>query len=72
MGLDSSALRSELSFGHFGTGGGLAKICRDAGTADAWTPVTDAPVIDAGTAVQRVRHAPWPADHLTLIKRPLK
>ena len=30
-----------------------------AGAADAWTPVIDAPVIDAGTAVQRVRHAPW-------------
>jgi len=23
------------------------------------TPVTDAPVTDAGTAVQRARHAPW-------------
>jgi len=31
--------------------GGLAK---HAGTADTWTPVTD-----AVTAVQRVRHAPW-------------
>jgi len=29
---------------------------KHAGTADAWTPVIDAPVIDAGTAVQRVRH----------------
>jgi len=38
---------------------GLAKTCRDnAETADAWTPVTDALVIDTGTAVQRVRHAP--------------
>jgi len=27
---------------------------KHAGTADAWTPV-----IDAGTAVQRIRHAPW-------------
>jgi len=37
----------------------LAKICRDARTAEAWTPVIDAPEIDARTAVQRIRHAPW-------------
>ena len=34
---------------------GLVKICLDAGTADAWTPVIEVPVIDAGTAVQRVQ-----------------
>jgi len=44
---------------HFSISRGLAKICWDARTADAWTPVIDAPVIDAWTAVQHVRHAPW-------------
>jgi len=32
---------------------------KHAETADAWTPVIDAPVIDFGTAVQRLRHTPW-------------
>jgi len=47
----------------------LAKTCRDAGTADTWTPVIDAPVIDAGTAVQRICHAPWTTSVVKLIRR---
>jgi len=45
----------------------LAKTCLDAGTADAWTPVIDALVTDAGTAVQRIRHAPWTTSMIKLI-----
>ena len=30
-----------------------------AGTADSWMLVIDALVINAGTAVQHIRHAPW-------------
>ena len=45
----------------------LAKTCLDAGTADAWTPVIDALVTDAGTAVQRIRHATWTTSMIKLI-----
>jgi len=44
----------------------LAKTCRD---STAWTTVIDAPVIDAGTAVQRIPHAPWTTSVIKLILR---
>ena len=44
----------------------LANACRDARTADALTPVIDAPVTDTRTAVQRIRHASWTTREIKL------